>query len=296
MNRINWAQELKKSARKIIQAGIKDLEDKEIKTNILIHDSRKRVKNSRAILRLIRFEVGEKNFKSLNILLRNLNRKSANIRKAYVLIDIIEKELEDSMNNGVRTILHNLKSKIENELVSSQPKINTNQILREYHDSFIAFKKLIDNWDFKKKNFSLINIGLSEIYEKGQIFYKMALKKQEVPIFHEMRKNAKDLLYALEIIRKGWPPVIKTYINQTKILTDQIGKMHDLYELKLEINKYYKGNEIEDLLKTSDERIKNLIGSSELIGQKIYAEKTKNFISRMKIITSKRFDVPESRS
>lgn len=293
MKRINWAQEVKKSARKLIHAGIRDLENKEIKTNILIHDLRKRVKYSRAILRLVRFEFGEKDFKSLNILLRNLNRKSANIRKAYVLIDIIEKELEDSVNNGERTILRDLKSKIENELVSSQPKINTNQILRAYHDSFIDFEKIIDTWNFKKNNFSLISSGLSEIYDKGQIFYKMALKKQEVPIFHEMRKNAKDLMYVLEIIRKGWPPVIKTYINQTKTLTDQIGKMHDLYELKLEINKYHKGNEIKNLLKTIDEQIKNLIDSSELIGEKIYAEKTKNFISRMKIITSKRFDVHE---
>ena len=287
--KLNWADEIKSSAKKIIHKGIKDLNNREINRNILIHDSRKRVKNIRAILRLIQDELGSKEYKELNTSFKNLNRKSANIRRAYVMLGIIDKESTGIPTDNPNKLIGNLKSIIENRLISYQPKINTNQILREYLDSFYSFEKKIDGWNLKSKDFSLIKNGLFAIYDQGRCDYKLAIRQKDVSIFHELRKSAKDLFYVLEILQKAWPPVIKGYNNQLKILTDYIGDMHDLFEFKLELSKYLKRSipkeDKVNLFKELDKRIDALMILVNQLGGKVYTEKTKSFIYRINKIT-----------
>lgn len=289
MKQINWAYEVKKSALKIIRNGIKELNNREIRRDILIHNSRKRVKNLRAILKLIQDDLGEKTFKVFNTSLRNLNRKSANIRRSYVMLNIIDHETKTLSDAVSIQLFKNLKSFIEQKMIESQPKINVNRILNEYSDYFNSFEKNIESLKSNKKNFSLIKDGLSTIYDQGRGCYKMIITQDDAEIFHELRKNAKDLSNVLDIIQKAWPDVIKVYNNQLKVLTDHIGDIHDLYEFKLEINKFIKGNIPSEgtisLLKKLDSRINSLMLLSRKLGEKIYAEKTTSFIYRMNRIS-----------
>jgi CHAD domain-containing protein len=174
-------------------------------------------------------------------------------------------------------------------MIESQPKINVNRILNEYSDYFNSFEKNIESLKSNKKNFSLIKDGLSTIYDQGRGCYKMIITQDDAEIFHELRKNAKDLSNVLDIIQKAWPDVIKVYNNQLKVLTDHIGDIHDLYEFKLEINKFIKGNIPSEgtisLLKKLDSRINSLMLLSRKLGEKIYAEKTTSFIYRMNRIS-----------
>lgn len=290
MSSINWADEIKSAVKKILHKGVKALENNETNKSELIHDSRKRVKNIRAILKLIQGEVGQKDFKQLNNTLRNLNRKSANIRRVYVMLDIIENESKTNTDYSTKKMLTGLKQDIESEMISLQPKININRMLTEYTDSFHLFEGRVSTWNFERKNFSLIKDGLTSIYSQGRELHKNSTKTKEANTYHEWRKNAKDLLYAFEILRKSWSPILKSYNREIKILTEYIGEMHDLYEFKITILKNYSnqivqnGNK-ENLVKRNDERISYLMRSADVLGEKIYAEKTKCFISRIKNIS-----------
>lgn len=285
MKKINWADEVNRSTLKILHSGLRELNNPEISKDILIHNSRKRVKNIRAILKLIEDNIGSKTFKDLNTSLRNLNRNSANVRRAYVMIGIIDKEIKAISDGRTIKLLESLKSDIEQNLISAQPKININQILTAYFDYFHSFEKKVEAWKFNRKDFTLIKIGLARIYDQGKQFSKQIKKNHDVLLFHEMRKNCKDLSYALDIIQKAWPVVLKSYNDQIKLLTDYIGDMHDLYEFKLMLNKNLSMNNSKGqrpiLLNKIDERINSFMPITLKLAEKIFAERTESFMYRM---------------
>lgn len=287
MSEIVWVDEILSAAKKILHKGIKEINSPEKNRNELIHDSRKRVKNLRAILKLIQYELDENKFKLLNNKLKALNKKSAVSRRAFVLLNIIDKMLFESSNNVSVDLLKILKDRMLEIIDSSQPKYNINQILSNYHDTFIKIDEHLSELKFEQKDFSVIRNGLTEIYDEGKKFYKISARQQEVIIFHELRKSAKDLYYVLEILQKCWQPVIKPYNNQIKILTDFIGDMHDLYEFIIELNnpslKNYKSAK-ENLKLIIDNKINSQKRQILILAEKIYAEKTNCFINRIEKI------------
>lgn len=284
MSKVIWVDEIITAAKKILHKGIKDINSTEKNRNELIHDCRKRVKNLRAILKLIRSELNENRFKLLNNKLKALNKKSAVSRRAFVLLSIIDKMLFESSNNVSGDILKILKDNMLEIIESSQPKYNINQILSNYHDNFIKIDEHLSELKFERKDFSTIKNGLAAIYDEGKKFYKISARQQEVIILHELRKSAKDLYYVLEILQKCWQPVIKSYNNQIKILTDYIGDLHDLYEFILELNnpslKNYKSAK-DNLKLIIDNQINSQKKQILILAEKIYAEKTNCFINRI---------------
>jgi CHAD domain-containing protein len=297
MKKINWAEELKKSISKILRQGIEEINNSEKNIDVLIHDSRKRVKNIRALLKLIQDELTENKFKEFNNSLRNLNRNSAAVRRSYVMLKIIENELKSNTNIPNVRLLEYLKSIIEERMVISQPKISTNQLLTQYSDYFHFLAKYLGNVSLNKMEFTLIRTGLERIYDTAKNCSQISRKKHDVILYHELRKNIKDLSYVLEIIQIGWPSIIKSYNKQLKILAEIIGEMHDLHEFKamLSNSKVPIGmkkaaievhNEIQ-------QRINSLIIVSDEITVKIFAEKTKCFVSRLEIISSYKYNKPK---
>lgn len=287
MNKIIWVDESLSAARKILHKGIKDINNTEKNKNELIHDSRKRVKNLRAILKLIQSELNENKFKLLNNKLKALNKKSAVSRRAFVLLNIIDKMLFESSNNVSVDLLKTLKDNMLEIIESSQPKYNINQILSSYHDTFVKIDEHLSELKFERKDFSAIRNGLALMYDEGKKFYKISARQQEVIILHELRKSAKDLYYVLEIFQKCWQPVIKPYNNQIKILTDYIGDLHDLHEFMLELNnpllKNYKSAK-DNLKLIIDNQISSQKRQILILAEKIYAEKTNCFINRIEKI------------
>lgn len=283
MKKINWANEIKSTVKKIIHRELRDLSNPELNKHVLVHESRKRVKNLRAILKLIKFVNGDTKIKLINNKLKNLNSRSASTRRAFVLMQICENLNNTKTNNSYADLLKEFQSYLLDLIESSNPKYNINQLLTSYNDVFIKLDKEFDNLRFESEDFSILKSGLASIYDRGRKFYKISTQQQEVIIFHELRKNAKDLFYSLETIQRCWPPVIKSYNNQIKILTDHIGDMHDLYELKQELNKKIWNNyktAKENLFLIIDKKINSEINFVLSIADKIYVEKTTDFIGR----------------
>ncbi|NWF89856.1 MAG: CHAD domain-containing protein [Ignavibacteriaceae bacterium] len=297
MKKINWAEEIRISTSKIIRNGIEELNNSGINRDILIHNSRKRVKTIRAILKLIKDELSGKKYKEFNLTFRNLNRRSANIRRAYVMLEIIEKERKIKSDAVSLRLLDKIKNNVEELMISTQPKINVNQVLVQYSDLFYSFEKYFNSISFKKKDFLLLKNGFAEIYSNAKYHIKEANKSKDVVIYHELRKNVKDLSSMLEIIQKAWPDVIKSYNKQLKILADFIGEMHDLFEFNLLLD---NANIPENMTKSKKllqdeltERIHTLIIAVQELTNKIFAEKTECFISRFENIA--RFKLTKSK-
>lgn len=284
MKIINWADEVNSSLKQIILKGIKDLNNEEIDKNILIHESRKRVKNLRAILKVIKEEIGYKNFSTLNNQLKNLNRTSAAIRRNYVMYNIVHSLLEDINSDEIINLLNNMKLFFEQNISNEQSTKNLHDILSSYHDTFIQLEKEFLELKLKRNDFTLLWSGLAFIYNNGKKFNRLSIKRGEVTLFHELRKSAKDLFYVLEFVQKCWQPVIKPYYNQIKILTEHIGIMHDYYEFRIELmNPIW--NSFVDAREILNEKIINKIEAKKIISvqyaEKIYAEKTDAFVRRL---------------
>jgi CHAD domain-containing protein len=69
---------------------------------------------------------------------------------------------------------------------------------------------------------------LRRIYRRGRRAYRTARRDPNSENLHELRKRAKDLWYAAQILRPASPKRMKRLARQAHQLSDLIGEEHDL--------------------------------------------------------------------
>lgn len=70
--------------------------------------------------------------------------------------------------------------------------------------------------------------GLKRIYRRGRRAMRQALATSEPAPWHDWRRRAKDLRYAIELLRESAPPLLEGAARAASLLTDQLGEDHDI--------------------------------------------------------------------
>jgi len=70
--------------------------------------------------------------------------------------------------------------------------------------------------------------GLRRIYRRGRRAYRTARREPSSENLHELRKRAKDLWYAAQILRPASPKQMKRQAREAHQLSNLIGEEHDL--------------------------------------------------------------------
>jgi CHAD domain-containing protein len=126
----------------------------------------------------------------------------------------------------------------------------------------------------KGDNWSIVGPALKDIYRRGRRALAGARDEHSPEAFHEWRKQAKYLRYALETLEPVWPPVIRTLAGEARTLTDYLGDEHDLTVLRQHIG---AGELLRVLI---GKRQTELRDKAVALGAKLYEEKPKHFIHR----------------
>ena len=269
---------VKEQADKAIEA----LENPEEDYHEAVHEARKRFKKIRALIRLVRSELGAV-YQEENTAYRDLGRQLSDLRDCTSMMETIKRlknKFHDLEEEAFHKALHQLDLKRTEQLNVLRDKALIREILKELRKA----KKRVDAWNIKSKGSVAVAPNLEKVYKRGKNALDTAYREPTVENFHEWRKRVKYLRYHTRILRGIWPGYMKAFRKELKALSDYLGDDHDLAVLKEAIEKKKIEFENEDtrqmLMGLIHKEKKWLLKQAHPLGQKIYIEKPKHFIRR----------------
>jgi CHAD domain-containing protein len=254
-------------------------------TDKAVHDVRKRFKEIRGTLRLVRDELGEKIFRKENRTYRDAARPLSEMRDSKVMVDTLDNLLGHFQGRvkarefaPLRRKLLQRRREIRKKVLSEDRAVPG--ILKEIRQA----KKRVKNWPLEHCGWNAVGTGLERVYAQGRKSMSAVRQNPTDETFHEWRKRTKDLRYELELLAPVWRETVAPMAEQAKHLTELLGDDHDLAVLRtlaLELNQDSPlDNEL--LLALINERRSALQREASELGDKIYAEGEKGFIKRLK--------------
>lgn len=252
-----------------------------------IHNARRYLKLSRAVLRLFRFELGEKRFHRENQFLRDEAKELSFIRDLTAMLETLE-QLREEYELAYQEKLPErlpvwLKVKREEFLAeNAEVMASVAQNLSEKRDA-------IEPCRLSKLPIPKLLLGLQKVYRRGWKNSQL-IKKYPIPHYvHHWRKRSKCLRYHMRLLQGAWPSFFGHIKSELHQLTDYLGDYNNfsvlLYHLPYEeISLDYR--ETIQLHSLIFQKQQDLLRSAELLGDKLYAEKPKDFTKRIGVYLS----------
>lgn len=250
-----------------------------------IHDARKRFKKIRAVVRLVRDEIGSEAYHRENHFFRDLGRRLAPMRDAYVNFDTLNDILEHYAVELKPEAFAPLRNDLERQWQeTSHQLIEEEQAHLEVLDALREARERIQTLPIEDETFQAFEAGLARVYKRGLNGLDDAYENPDPDEFHEWRKRVKYLWYHTRILEPIWSDIIDEYGDATHDLADYLGDAHDLAELHSVIRER-DDIPIDDeaqraLLAILDAERTALERTAWKLGQRIYTEDVDTFIAR----------------
>jgi CHAD domain-containing protein len=289
-NRGDLGKQVRKAAARQLEKAVQALRPRSNSArskDTSIHSTRKRLKEVRALLRLVREALGEKQFKRESKTLRDAARPLSEVRDATALIEALQslqKRYAETANQNTfksaRKALRRRRTTIRQRiLLKSKALEKAAAIVKKAHER-------AEHWNLKGGAWPVLQAGLRRAYKQGHRAMADAGKDAVDENLHEWRKRTKDLRYQLELLQPVWPEVMKATAAQAETLTDLLGDDHDLAVLRGlvdgELKETLKDEAAETLKGIIDSRRADLQHSAASLSETLFAETPGQFVERLK--------------
>jgi CHAD domain-containing protein len=252
-----------------------------------IHDTRKRLKKIRAVLRLVRDALGKEVYQRENRAFRDAARPLTELRDAKVLLDALAQLKErpgrplteaqlTALDRGLQA---NLRSVRKHVLEEENGFAGSLRALAQARDR-------VGKWSFSAKGWSALGLGLKRIYKNGHRALAAAAAEPSVANLHEWRKEAKYLWHQLQVLEPACPDALGKLANEFRELTQLLGDDHDLavlHETVAANAKAFGGEKVvQALTRVLARRRAELQQQAFLVGSHLYQEPPRVFTRRIK--------------
>ncbi|MCK5136933.1 MAG: CHAD domain-containing protein [Bacteroidales bacterium] len=286
---INTKLTLEESLKGVIIRQISFMEDQirnQADVHKAIHESRKSIKRIRAVLQLIRDEIGYSHYYRENRFYRDLSRRMTHVRDSYVLFEtvgLIEHNHPELLPaDDFLYLKDRLTLRIEEDLSRF---IHSSGGFEEILGDINLARERIDHFCQLRNGTISIRKGIRRIYRRGRRYLSSVQKQFNMDEFHEYRKNTKYLLYHMELFQPIFPKLIKAYANTIDRHAEILGIIRDYDRLEL----YLQDATREEISPTTRKKLlekirdhrQELMGKIFLKSDLIYAEKPKEFVKRI---------------
>ncbi|MFN3744025.1 MAG: CHAD domain-containing protein [Hyphomicrobiaceae bacterium] len=192
-----------------------------------VHEARKSLKRTRALLRLIRPGLGDANFRKANARLRDIARSLSESRDRDVVRALLA-ELMNAKPSVAKAARHLLEVLARAPAVangSGAPSHNVAEALREID----AMRREIGGIALHPANFETIVAGLTKSHRAGRKALAQALQNpNEEETLHELRKAAQAYWRQMILIQQAWPEACLARAAAAKHVADLLGLDHDV--------------------------------------------------------------------
>ena len=241
-------------------------------TEDAVHNARKDMKKLRALLRLVRGEIGDEVFRAENAAFRDAAAELAGARDADVLVATLDGlELDPAQTGPLRQALeaHRIRTAAGGGGERAEKVV----------ELLSAARARVVDWPLEGDSFAVLEPGLERMYRRGRREYLAMRDEPTVEGLHEWRKRTKELWYDHELLRFVWKPVMKAVAAEAHTLSDLLGKDHDLALLVEWAREHSEAPP--ELVGAAEARRAGLQGDALALGERLYADRTKVFMSRL---------------
>jgi CHAD domain-containing protein len=267
-----------------------------------VHELRKIVKRLRAILRLLREELGAERFERENRALRECARRVAGARDAEVMVGTLEAlvkrepELAKRRSSGKRDGVAALRAQLVAERDAASAGADP-ALRRAVAADLRAIRERVARWELSEHPGDparLTAAGVERLHREGRRRMRRARRRGDLESMHAWRKRVKALRYAAETLDRGGAARetksgrrLHRVARRADRLGEALGEEHDLALLARvvrERSRLFAGRrkQRKRLLKAIARRRKRLRKRALREGERLYRRPPKRFVRRLR--------------
>lgn len=266
-----------------------------------VHATRKSIKRLRAVLRLVRPELGNKVYRAENAILRDTARLLAPMRDGRVMADGVAGLRSDFEGQLAPDALAQLEDALwDRHRVRRQQVIDDESVFPTVVATLRAARNRYAAWPVESlamtpddplgrrpipDAFSSVGPGLMATYARGRDEMDRAIEDPTAPHFHQWRKRVKYLRHQIEILEPLWPEMMSTYARSLDDLGEILGAEHDMAVLGhlLATDRTIDASQAEKALTgaLAEHRRGYLQQAAVVMGRRVYAETPRRFADRI---------------
>jgi CHAD domain-containing protein len=220
---------VRRIARGQLDMSIERLEgDTDEDLGTAVHETRKSLKRLRALARLARDELGDEAYRRQNVGFRDAGRRLAGARDSQVLLETLGALTDHDPDQARPERFARFKRTLVGEHGAAQRYLHERAAVAEVLGELRQARARVADWPLEREGLDALAPGFQRIYRRGRRAYRSACQEPSTENLHELRKRAKYLWYAAQIVRGAAPKKMKRVARRAHELSDLIGEDHDL--------------------------------------------------------------------
>ncbi len=261
-----------------------------------IHTARKDMKKLRAVLTLVRGELGKKAYRRENERFGEAAKRLSESRDAEVLAATLASVLEDYPPDAppVDRLVADLEAR-RHSVSAAGADESLEATISLVADEIEAGGSEIDDWPLRHSDWRLFEGGLMRSYRGGRKALAAVERHREEDGLpepgdvHTFRKRVKELWYALRLFQDTWTEGLKGPTDAADELADTLGQYNDLSVLLDEIGnragrdpeREPAGEDLSVLEETIRDRQARMLERTLPTARRLYAEDPEAFVTRI---------------
>jgi CHAD domain-containing protein len=261
------------------------LRDRRVKASERVHESRKRFKEIRALLRLFHEPLGDQ-FAIENRWYRDAGRALAGYREVDAVIAAIgnlspkvRKELGSAVVRRLRRLTQRKRREVYRDRKAAETRLE--DIAAQLP---IAVARVNNLSPAAFNGFASIEDGLRRTLRDGRRAMRAAWKSRDAAAFHEWRKRVKDHWYHVQLLHSLWPDELAVREKLLNDLSHILGEHHDLETIRSIVasaEDTFTAIEAKKVDRALVARQRRLARKAKRIGEKIYSGRPSAFARRI---------------
>jgi CHAD domain-containing protein len=252
-----------------------------------VHEARKAFKKIRALLRLVRPEIGERSYRKENTWFRDAARPLTEVRDAKILVEALDNLTKHFREHVDGRSFADVKKALEANLHAVRKRVLVEQnAFAKAAGAVRQARKRIKAWANVRDKWSALGKGLIDTYRRSARAFREAAADVTPEKLHEWRKQTKYLYYQLQILRPLWPKRMEELANEADRMGELLGDDHDLVVLRQTLTddpgRFGAEGDVEVLLALIDRRRAELEQEATTLGQRFFQDRHRDFGRRLK--------------
>lgn len=250
-----------------------------------VHDVRKRCKQLRGLVRLVRPALKKSDARQANAAFRDAARQLASLRDAHALLAtfdaLVAAHVAEIPSDGIWEVRQGLAARAES---ASGDAAGFDAQIQRARDLLEAGRSRVGSWTLGNK-FAYICAGVIKTYKRGRKRLKDSREQPSDSNLHEWRKRVKDFWYHMQILRDAAPSMLSPLADRLHDLSDVLGDDHDLAVLTCQLmscpNEFGGDGKVNEALAIICSRRADLQRRAFRLGARLYVERPSAFADRI---------------
>ncbi len=274
------AAEVRRVAVEQLTRAAHDLDDPD--RHEAAHETRKRCKKLRALVRLVRGAAPEVH-RTENPALRDAARRLSADRDQAAAVEAFDAFVDHHGDDLAADAFVEVRvGLLEGRDEATDPwEPQRDAVRADLRD----VQARIAGWELHGEGFAVLRDGLHRTYRAARQRMADAVDDGGDATRHEWRKQAKYHWHHLQLLRAAWPPVLRVQAAQVHRLTEMLGHERDLAALLARVRDdpdRYGGVEVVGSFGALVERRRGeLLAASRTLGGRCFAEPPRAFVDRV---------------